>query len=161
MIHICVPRRDRIGLCGRVEILVHEADSGRVRRTIETHNLIVNAGLAFVLDCIKGDTFNRANYFAVGADVTPPAPADTGLINEVFRGQVSTSRRPTGSSDQLIITCFLNSGQANGYALQEFGIFAHQDANTGPMLCRLTHSSITKNVATAVTYIWTGTLAAN
>lgn len=151
--------RDRLVIRGRARIIERWAATGRIKRVQAVDNLIVNAGLAFIIDRLKGDTFSTAGYFAVGTNVTPAADTQTGLINEVFRAQVTTSRRL--GDTQLRITCFIASGQANGYTLQEFGIFGHPDTNTGPMLCRLVNGAVVKNVSTTITYIWTGTLAAS
>lgn len=149
---------DRLVMRGAADIIEADALTGRVLSRQTRTNLIVDAGLAFIIDRLKGDTFSIASYFAVGTNVTAAAPTQTGLINEVFRAQVTTSRRL--GNTQLRITCFIASGQANGYTLQEFGIFGHPDTNTGPMLCRLVYNPITKNTSSTITYIWTGTLAA-
>lgn len=143
---------------GQIRIQVHDAASGRLTREIRTHNLMVSTGLAFMIDRAKGDTFNIANFFAVGTGANPPAASDTLLISEVFRAQIATSRRI--GSNQWEVKGFVASGQANGYSLQEFGIFAVFDPNTGPMLVRLIHSPINKNTSSTVTYIWTGTFTA-
>lgn len=156
-----VRRRDGLTISGRVCIQEHDASTGRLLREQRTNNLIVNAGLAFLIDAAKGDTVLRANFFAVGESPTTAAATQTGLISEVFRTQVATSRRPGGSQTQWEVKGFLSSGQANGYTLQEFGLFASPDPNTGPMLCRLIYSPISKNVSTTVTYIWTGTFSAS
>lgn len=146
-------------MAGRVLIQVHDVATGRLTREIRTHNRIVDSGLAFLIDRAKGDQFNIANFFAVGNLATPPAATDTLLASEVFRSQIATSRRI--GSNQWEVKGFVASGQANGYTLSEFGIFAVFDVNTGPMLCRLIYSPITKNTSSTITYIWTGTLTAS
>lgn len=148
----------RLTMSGRVLIQVHDAATGRLLQELRTRNLIVNSGLAFLIDRGKGDTFNIANFFAVGTGNNPPAATDTLLGSEVFRTQIATSRRI--GSNQWEIKGFVASGQANGYTLQEFAVFGVPDANTGPMLCRLIYSPISKNTSSTITYIWTGTLAA-
>lgn len=148
----------RLTLAGRVLIQVHDVATGRLTREIRTHNLIVNSGLAFLIDRAKGDQFNIANFFAVGNVNNPPAATDTILASEVFRSQIATSRRI--GSTQWEVKGFVASGQANGYTLNEFGVFATFEPNSGPMLCRLIHSPITKNTSSTITYIWTGTLTA-
>lgn len=147
-----------IRLSGQIRIQVHDADSGRLTREIRTHNLMVNTGLAFLIDRAKGDTFNIANFFAVGTGPRTPAATDTLLDAEVFRSQIATSRRI--GSNLWEVKGFVASGQANGYSLQEFGLFAVFDPNTGPMLVRLVHSPITKNTSSTITYIWNGTFTA-
>lgn len=146
-------------MSGRVVIEVRDAQSGALTQGLQTRNLIVNTGLAFLIDRAKGDQFNIANFFAVGDSATPPAATDTLLASEVFRSQIATSRRI--GSNQWEVKGFVASGQANGYTLREFGVFATFDPNSGPMLCRLIHSPITKNTSSTITYIWTGTLAAS
>lgn len=148
----------RIGIAGRVEIQEHDARTGQLIRTIRTHNLMVNTGLAFLIDRAKGDTSSIANYFAVGTAVNPPAATDTLLAAEVFRTQIATSRRI--GLNQWEVKGFVASGQANGHTLVEFGIFASSDTNGMPMLCRLIHGPITKNTSSTITYIWTGTFTA-
>lgn len=153
-----IPLSSRLTLAGQVLIQVHDVATGRLTREIRTHNLIVNTGLAFLIDRAKGDQFNVANYFAVGELANAPAATDTALASEVFRTQIATSRRI--GSNQWEVKGFVASGQANGYTLQEFGIFGTFETNAGPMLCRLIHSPITKNTSSTITYIWTATFAA-
>lgn len=149
----------QIGVSGRVEIQVHDSKSGQLVQTIRTKNLIVNDGLAFLIDRAKGDTGQIANYFAAGgASPSLPAATEQLLLNEVFRTQIATSRRI--GSNQWEVKGFVSSGQANGNTLSEFGIFASPDYNTGPMICRLVHLGIVKNSSVTVTYIWTGTFTA-
>lgn len=150
--------QSKVGLVGRVVIRVEDAQSGQLVRLIRTHNLIVNDGLAFLIDRAKGDTGLIANYFAVGNHNTAPTATDQTLGGEVFRSQISTSRRI--GFNQWEVKGFVASGQANGYPLQEFGIFASPDTNTGPMIAHVIHSLINKTTSVTVTYIWTGTLTA-
>lgn len=151
--------RTRIGMSGRCEIQVRDAHSGALKRAIFTKNLIVNDGLAFLIDRAKGDTFLIANFFAVGGySPSSPAPTEQLLGGEVFRTQIATSRRI--GSNQWQVKGFVASGQANGNNLSEFGIFASPNPNEGPMICRLVHLAIPKTTAVTVTYIWTGTLTA-
>jgi hypothetical protein len=148
----------RLHLSGRVTILVHDAESGKLTRLIRTHNKIVDDGLAFLIDRAKGDTFQTANYFAVGNHATAPSATDQTLHGEIFRAQISTSRRI--GNNQWEVKGFVASGQANGYPLQEFGIFANGETNGKPMLARLVYPIINKTVSSTVTYIWTGTFTA-
>lgn len=147
-----------VGLMGRLEALVHEARTGRLLGTIRTKNLIVNDGLAFFIDRAKGDQVTIANWWAVGSQVTTPAATEQTLGSEKYRQQISTSRRI--GFNQYEVKTFLGSTAANGWDLQECGLFASPLDNTGPMICRMTHNLITKTASITITYIWTGTLTA-
>ena len=66
---------------GKVKFEVKDKD-GRVVRTIETENLIVNWGLTALTDYIAGNAPGvPVTHIAVGDGQTPVQPTDTALEN--------------------------------------------------------------------------------
>jgi len=62
----------------------------------------------------------QCTHFAVGTDGSPASSSDDGLGNEVYRTTVADT---TDDSRELLVQCFLDSGEANGNTLREMGLF--------------------------------------
>jgi len=62
-----------------------------------------------------------ASYLAIGDDDTTPQVSDTTLTNEVFRKGVTDSSQ---TGNELLVSTFIASGEANGNTFREVGLFA-------------------------------------
>jgi len=97
-----------------------------------------------IIDQVKQDILDRFDIFthiAVGSDGTSDSPSDTALGNEVLRKTFTEYNKDTLNftylwSIQLALT------EANGYTLQEVGIF--DDASGGNLGIRKTFTAIEK-----------------
>jgi hypothetical protein len=141
-----------------VTLLVIDAKTDRVLRRIRTHNMIVNTGLNKFRDMMgypdatcDGKT---PDYIALGTDATAAAAAQTTLIAEVFRKEVS-NRVP----DTYTLTYYLDvtAAEANGNSLKEVGLFT--EAAGGTLWARATHTTVAKTVSIRLQYQWEFTFA--
>lgn len=108
--------------------------------------------------------YTAPSKLKVGTGDTTPTSSDTDLQTEVeLTSGVYYVDFSTGypsldeSSLQVTIRSFINSLQANGSSLAEFGIF-NNDA-TKKMVSRAVHTPITKTTAVEVSYVSKNKLA--
>ena len=145
--------KPKIGLRGRLHILVRNEETGEILRDEWNDNKIVDAGLNLVRDIIAGGNA-PVSHVAVGDNSTAPLAAETILKNEVFRSVIN-KRIPT---DKIIeIQNFIPTSSANDFTLREAGIFNASSA--GDMLSRVTYADIVKTSAISVTLTWAITLS--
>ena len=143
----------RIGVSGRIHLLVEDVEKGVTLRDEWIDNKVVLAGLNLVRDLMGGNN-TAPTHIAVGTDNTAPAAGDTALVAEVFRN-VITRRVP--SAQKIVFQLFIGTGEANGNALVEAGIFNRSTA--GDMLSRVIFAVINKTGAITVTVTWEITLS--
>jgi hypothetical protein len=130
--------------------------TGDIVASGEAHNLVTNAGLNLVRDLLDGDSVAGITHFAVGTGTAAVTALDTALGTEVFR-DVAGGR--TSNAQQLVLSYYLNSADANGNTLSEAGLF--NAASAGTMFARVALSPpITKTAAVAVSFFWTINLGA-
>jgi len=86
----------------------------------------------------------RAKFLsgAVGSASTTPAVSDVRLVNEIFRDTIDSIG--TAVTDQITTTLIINSNEANGNNIREFGWFETSGGSTGTAFVRDTLTSITK-----------------
>lgn len=150
---------DGIKLKANVRIEVNDAKTGRLLESRNVHNLVVDAGIALILDRIFNDTLTSLQFIthlAVGTSATAAAAAQTALVAETFRDSLT---QVTRSGNVLTVRQFLSSTQANGSTLQEAGIF--NASSGGTMLARAIYTGIVKDATRTVTFIWSFTLTAS
>lgn len=143
----------KVGLRGRLHILLRDAKTGKVLRDEWNDNKIVLAGLDLVRDLLAGSN-TAPTHIGVGTSATAPAAGDTALGVEVFRNWI-TRRIP--DPQKITFQLFLGTGDANGNTLVEAGIF-NQDTG-GDMLSRVTFAGIVKTVAITATLTWEITIS--
>ena len=145
--------KDKVGLRGRLHILVRNEETGEVLRDEWNDNKIVDTGLNLVRDIIAaGNT--PPTHVAVGTNNTAPLATDTTLNTEVFRKRIN---RRTPTDKNIEFQLFITTGEANGNTLKEAGIF--NAASVGEMLSRVTFADIVKTAAISVTLTWNITLS--
>jgi hypothetical protein len=147
---------DTVGLQTNVTVTVHDASTGEVLGEQRAHNLVVNDGLNLIRDLLEGTATGPITHFALGTDSTPVTASDTALGVEVFRDVLAGT---TANAQQLVLSYYLNSADANGNTLSEAGLF--NAASAGTMFARVALSPpIAKTAAVAVSFFWTINLGA-
>jgi hypothetical protein len=148
---------DTVGLETNVTVTVHDASTGEVLGEQRAHNLVVNDGLNLIRDLLEGTATGPITHFALGTDSTPVTASDTALGVEVFRDVLAGT---TANAQQLVLSYYLNSADANSNLLAELGLF--DAASAGTMFARVVLSpAINKTAAIAVTFNWTVNLGAS
>lgn len=148
-----IEAKTRIGISGRLHILIQDAKTGEILRDEWNDNKIVDTGLNLVRDLIAGGN-TPVTEIAVGTDGTAPTNSDTTLTAEVFRSPI-TRRIPTDK--KITLQLFIPTTSANGNTLREAGIF--NAATAGDMLSRVTYADIVKTSAITVTLTWEITIS--
>ena len=87
--------------------LVLTDEFGNVKQQDE-HNLVVNAGLAYIASRMKDTTANVMSHMAVGAGTVAAAAADTALGSQLGRVALDSTTivttTATGDSVQYVVT---------------------------------------------------------
>lgn len=136
---------------------------GRVEKRERSFNIVVDSISKLISALIKNDSaYAEGNlYWAVGTgqstwDTAPynPVSTNTKLINEVFRKRITkrtfidSAGNPTAiATNRLQLEITVESSEANGLSLREFGIFGGNVTGTkdsGVMINHKIHSRIDK-----------------
>lgn len=145
----------RPGLVGYVEII--EFDAARLYRPQLIHraaNKISDSVINGLRNALagSGDGVPQGTHIAVGTSNAPTQHSDTELGGEVWRGAITSVE--TNTDYVARFRTFLASGDANGNALREVGLF--NAASGGIMIGRaLLGAAIQKNAAKSYTVIYT------
>lgn len=113
-IHIKEKTRE---LHGAVHLEVRK--KGKLVLNETDHNLIVNAGRAKLAKLLGGGYNGHITQIGVGTGSAAAADGDTGLTNVVKINIQSTEY----SGTKVRFNFAIGSGQANGVAIREFGLF--------------------------------------
>jgi hypothetical protein len=133
-------------------------ENGQIKQQDE-HNLVVNAGLAYIASRMKDATAGVMTHMGVGTGTTAAAAADTGLGTALGArvGLDSTTivtTTATGDSVQYVAT--FGAGVSTG-AITEAGIF--NALTGGTMLCRTVFAVINKGALDTLVITWKVTVA--
>lgn len=128
----------RFTMVGTALLQLFGAD-GLLKHAAIGANLVVNTGLAAVIDRLQGNTPAVHDYQAIGTGTTAPAAGDTTLQTEVGTRIQGALTQPTATTDRLVST--FPAGNGTG-AITETGRLNASSA--GNLLARLTFSVINK-----------------
>ena len=101
--------------------------------------------------------YTTFTLFKIGTDATAPTVSDTDLGTAVNINGSPTKAFVTGyptldeTNFQVTVRCFVNSTEANGNTLVEFGLF--NTDGSALMWSHSTHTAISKTTSIEVTYI--------
>jgi len=119
-------------------------------------NLVVDAGLAQIIDLMIGTDTQDFTHCAVGSGTNTPAAGDTDLQTPIGSRLTVTNRYISGLTANF--DTFYATGDNNG-TWEETGIFSNPSG--ADMLCRRKFaSSFTKATTNTALVAWTITLAA-
>lgn len=147
-----------IGIKGKVKLTFENIQTGEVE-VLEYDNLFVTAGKVSIAKRMSGvdtNSMGQVTYMAVGTTNTAANIADTTLVTEIFRKQISTRSYSTTSA---AFRTFFNTDEANG-VLTEVGLFgddASSTADSGTLYARRVISR-TKTSSETLTIDWTLTV---
>jgi hypothetical protein len=119
----------------------------------QTHNLIVNGGLAFIASRMAGTAQAVMSHMAVGTGSTAAAGSQTALVTESARvaNTSATLVTTTVANDSIEYVATFGAGVGTG-ALVEAGIF--NAGTAGTMLARTVYSVINKGALDTLTITW-------
>ncbi len=148
---------EKLKLSGELSIVLRD-EHGNVKDTREVKNLVVNAGLAYIISRMVGTAKNVMSHMALGAGSTATAAGQTDLVSLLGSREALDSTTIAGSNNEKVVyVSSFEAGDATG-AVVEAGIF---NASTGgDMLCRTVFSVVNKGANDTMTVTWTITLTA-
>jgi hypothetical protein len=123
-----------------------------------THNLVVDAGLAFIASRMKDATAAVMSHMAVGTGTTAASDAQTALVTEAARVALTSTTQVTTTvtNDSIQYVATFNPGTGTG-ALTEAGLF--NNAAGGSMLARTVFPVINKGALDTLSITWKVTVA--
>lgn len=109
------------------------------------HNLITDAGLNMFRDALKGDVADcEIKYVALGNGAAAPANADTTLVAEQFRKEVTSAVVDPVTAGKLYTELYVSDTEGISFKCEEIGWFAGAgaaaDIDTGIMIARILYS---------------------
>lgn len=143
-----------------VKCTIRDAETGKVKRTKEYHNLVVNSGKAILAEflgrAVPSISQLSPNFCAVGTGTNAPAAGDTTLQTETDR-RVVASRSHSGSV--AYITGYFGATDVSG-TLREVGLFINATATSGSgSLFNRVAINVTKAVTETLTIDFTITIS--
>ncbi|NBT29208.1 MAG: hypothetical protein EBT18_06925 [Gammaproteobacteria bacterium] len=142
---------------GRLNIVLRDKD-GNVKDQREVNNLVVNAGLAYIISRMVGTSQAVMSHMALGAGTTAAAAGQSDLVSTLGSREALDSTTIAGANNnQVVYVSSFEAGDATG-AVTEAGIFNASTAGT--MLCRTVFPVVNKAADDAMTVTWTITLSA-
>lgn len=149
---------ENLFLEGQLDIVLFDKN-GMVKDSQTVENLVVNAGLAFIISRMVGTAKNVMSHMAVGSGSTAAAAGDTALGSQLGSRKALDSTTITGSNNEKVqYVCTFGSGEGTG-AITEAGIF--NASSSGDMLCRTVFSVVNKAADDTMVITWTVTLSAS
>jgi len=147
---------DSLKTNGTLELKLLDAE-GNVKEQYE-HNLVVNAGLAYIISRMYGTAQTVMSHMAVGTGSLAAAAADTALGSQIARVALDSSTivTTTVTNDSVQYVATFAAGTGTG-AITEAGIF--NDASVGTMLCRTVFAVINKGTLDTLVITWKVTVA--
>lgn len=142
---------------GRLSIVLRDKD-GNVKDERDVDNLVVNAGLAYIISRMVGTAKSVMSHMALGSGTTAAAASQTDLVSVLGSREALDSTTIAGANNnQVVYVSSFEAGDATG-AVTEAGIF--NAASAGDMLCRTVFPVVNKAADDALTVTWTITLSA-
>jgi hypothetical protein len=143
---------------GDITVTVRRADSGEKVRRIEIRNTITYVGLASLVQLWAQRAADPAastlsmGSLRVGTGTTPPVKGNTALEAQVHSLALLDANKILQLTDpvELKIVATLGTGDANGSALTEAGLFT----TGGTMVARQIYPAVNKSAAFVVDYEW-------
>lgn len=137
--------------------LVLTDENGQVKDT-QTHNMIMQVGLAYITSRMKDATATAMSHMAVGTGTTAAENSQTALVTESARVALTSTTQvtTTTTNDAIQYVATFNPGTATA-AITEAAIL--NAASAGTMLARTVFSVINKGENDTLTITWKITLA--
>lgn len=149
---------DKLKMTGDVSLVLKGPD-GQVKETREIRNLVVNAGLAYVISRMVGTAKAVMSHMALGSGTVAAAAGNTDLGSMLGSREALDSTTISGANNEKVVyVASFEAGDATG-AVTEAGIF--NASSSGDMLCRTVFAVVNKGANDSLTVTWTITLAAS
>lgn len=151
------------GLRGEVNlecnVHIEQRRNGQVIDVRDIHNLITNAGKAFVAGLINGSAGAAFENIAIGTGTTAANAADTALETEITtnggaRAADGTPTRTTTTVTNDTATVDVTYTFSGSFAVTESGLFDQTTVGGSTMLARQTFSALNVVSGDSLTVTW-------
>ena len=150
--------QENLKLSGQLNIVLKDK-AGNIKDTREVKNLVVNTGLAFIINRMTGTSKAVMSHMAIGSGTTAAAASQTDLVTLLGSREALDSTTISGTNNEKVVyVSSFEAGDATG-AVTEAGIF--NASSSGDMLCRTVFAVVNKAADDAMSVTWTITLAAS
>lgn len=139
---------------GALRVVVTD-QSGSVTRDVEFKNLVVSAGLNYIVSRMKDATATAMSHMELGTGTTAAAAGNTAL-EAVIAGSRTALTSSTVSSNSITYVATFGAGVGTG-AVTEAGLFNASSAGT--MLCRTVFPVVNKQAGDSMVVTWTVTVS--
>lgn len=148
---------DKLNLRGRLIIEIRD-NQNCIKELCEIDNLVVNAGLAYIISRMVGTAKSVMSHMAVGSGTTAAAAGDTSLETQIGSRKALDSTTIAGSNNEKVVyVATFSPGEGTG-AITEAGIF--NASTSGDMLCRTVFAVVNKAADDTMVITWTITVSA-
>lgn len=138
---------------GKVHLILKD-EMGNIKQDMLVSNLVVDTGLAHIVQRMKDTSSAVMSHMAIGTGTTEPTSSDATLISEISGSrQPLSSYTPTGTIITAIGTFLAGIGTG---AITEAGIF--NASSSGDMLARVTFPVVNKQSGDVLSISWAITL---
>jgi hypothetical protein len=146
---------------GDVNIVVVDSKSGTVKDRREIHNMVVDAGLEYIVSRMANASTNVMTHMALGSGNTPEDGSSTDMESALGPRQSLSSTQIVdsglGINDSIRYNAAWFEGESLG-TINEAGLFNNGTSGQGIMLARTTFPTIIKQQNDILTVEWTITL---
>lgn len=149
---------ENLNLSGQLDIVVFDKN-GVVKQSETVKNLVVNAGLAYIISRMVGTAKSVMSHMGVGSGSSPAAAGDTALGSPLGSRVALDSTTISGSNNEKVVYVTTFGAGAGTGAITEAGIF--NASTSGDMLCRTVFSVVNKAAEDTMVITWTITLSAS
>lgn len=139
---------------GALRVVVTD-QSGSVTRDVEFKNLVVSAGLNYIVSRMKDATATAMSHMELGTGTTAAAAGNTAL-EAAIAGSRTALTSSTVSSNSITYVATFGAGVGTG-AVTEAGLFNASSAGT--MLCRTVFPVVNKQAGDSMVVTWTVTVS--
>jgi hypothetical protein len=145
---------ENIKATGALRVIVTD-ESGSVKQDVEFKNLVVSAGLNYIVSRMKDATATAMSHMELGTGTTAAAAGNTGL-EAAIAGSRTALTSSTVSSNSITYVATFGAGVGTG-AVTEAGLF--NAASAGTMLCRTVFPVVNKQAGDSMVVTWTVTVS--
>jgi hypothetical protein len=145
---------ENIKATGALRVIVTD-ESGSVKQDVEFKNLVVSAGLNYIVSRMKDATATAMSHMELGTGTTAAAAGNTGL-EAAIAGSRTALTSSTVSSNSITYIATFGAGVGTG-AVTEAGLF--NAASAGTMLCRTVFPVVNKQAGDSMVVTWTVTVS--
>lgn len=145
---------EKLKVNGELRVVLTGPD-GAVKEDHNLKNLVVDAGLNFIVNRMKEGTATPMSHMSLGDSTTAAAASDTTLGAEITGSRVGITTTTVAANTITYVAAF--AATVGTGAITESGIF--NSSTAGTLLCRTVFPVVNKQEGDSMTVTWTVTVS--